>query len=181
MTKKNILSLFTDRYSCRAYDIRPVEKEKLDAVMAAACMAPSACNKQPWRYFVITETKLLDELRQKAFGPPVSNKFVKEAPVLIAVGVKKDLVVHGIVPAIKGIPYQFIDVGISTDHLMLQATELGLATCWLGWFNIKAAEKILKLPSDIKLCGLISLGYPKDEPPQEKQRRPVNDTVRFIT
>jgi nitroreductase len=176
----SILPIIKNRFSCRAYDTRPVEKEKLDAVMEAARLAPSACNKQPWRYFVVTNTAILNELRKKVFAPPVSNKFVNEAPVLIAVGYKKDPVVHGIVPFIKGIPYHFIDVGISTDHLMLQATELGLATCWLGWFNIKAAHKIIKPPHNVKLCGFITLGYSRDADIPEKKRLSSSDVITEI-
>ncbi len=128
----------------------------------------------------MTDAAALNELRKKAFGPPVSNKFVNEAPVLIAVGYKKDPIVHGIIPFIKGIPYQFIDVGISTDHLMLQATDLGLGTCWLGWFNVKAAEKIIKPPHNVKLCGFISLGYPRDNEIPEKKRLDRDEVITDI-
>ncbi|MFC1808733.1 nitroreductase family protein [Candidatus Omnitrophota bacterium] len=175
------LSCIENRYSCRSYDSRAVEEEKINIIMEAACKAPSACNKQPWRYFVVTNEDMLTKLREKAFGPPVPNTFVNEAPVLIAVGYKKDPIVHGVVPFIKGVPYQFIDVGISTDHLMLQATECGLGTCWIGWFNVKVARKILNISPSIQLCGFITLGYPADESIPEKKRRPTEKIVSYLS
>lgn len=176
---KTILPAIAERYSCRSYTDQPVDQETLDSILEAARRAPSACNKQPWRYYVVRSLEMLREVRAHCFAPPVANRFVNDAPVLVGVGIKKDVLVHGVVPFIKGIPYQYIDVGISTDHLMLQATALGLATCWIGWFDVKAARRVLSIPSSVEPCGFISLGYPADEKSTEIKRLPKEKIATF--
>jgi nitroreductase len=174
------MELFKERYSCRNYLDKEVEKEKLEQIINAALLAPSACNKQPWRYFVVTSKEILEQLKLQCFGGMINN-FVQKVPVLIAVGIKKDIVTHTIAGGlIKNIPYHYIDVGISTDHLMLKATDIGLATCWIGWFNKKNAEKILNTTKGVSLCGFIALGYSADEKVPEKKRESIDKVVRWV-
>lgn len=151
------------RYSVRSYLDRPVEKEKLDTVLEAARLAPSASNVQEWRFVVVQDA----ETRKKIVPAANNQTFVGEAPVVIAccaTNIEK-------VMRCGQIAYP-IDVAIAIEHMALQAVEEGLGTCWIGSFYEDQVKDILGIPEDVRVVELLTLGYPADKP-KPKSRVPV--------
>ncbi|MBN2718311.1 MAG: nitroreductase family protein [Deltaproteobacteria bacterium] len=155
------------RHSVRSYQKTPVEPEKLDAVLNAARLAPSANNRQEWRFVVVTDKDTRRELAKAA----KNQTFVGEAPVVIACAAKTD---HHVMSC--GQLCYPIDVTIAIDHMTLAATALGLGTCWIGAFFTDEVRAILNIPDDIEVVELLTLGYPTTEP-QEKRRLPLAEIV----
>lgn len=150
----NVSEAIRKRYSVRSYQDRPVEEEKLQRVMEAARFAPSANNKQEWRYVVVQDPETRKKLSEIARG----QRFVAEAPVVIAACAVTD----NHVMTCGQLCYP-IDVAISIDHLTLQAVEEGLGTCWIGAFFEDRAKELLGIPETVRIVDLVTLGYPADE------------------
>ncbi len=143
----------------------------IERCLEAAAYAPTACDKRGVR-IIITEGKVKDELADEALGiAPVKNTWAKGAPVIAVFAVDKDMITHRIAPAISKVKYDFIDVGIAGQHFALQATELGLGTCWIGWFKVKKAAGLLGLPSNWKIEAMMAVGFPARQPPPETGNR----------
>jgi nitroreductase len=177
MTVKEIIA---QRRSIRRYLDKPVEREKILACLEAARLAPSADNVQPWRFVVIDDPELKARFSKEVFsGIYAFSKFAAKAPVLVLILVQPHLLAHGIGKQVQDVTYYLIDVGIAGEHIVLQAEELGLGTCWIGWFNIRKARKILNIPKKYKIISLISLGYFDKRPPKEKKRKSLEEIVRF--
>lgn len=148
-----LLTQIQKRYSVRSYQPRPVEKEKLLAVLEAARLAPSAKNFQEWRFVVVQE----QGTRQKLMAAANNQAFVGEAPVVIACCATN--VDH--VMRCGQLSYP-IDLAIAIDHMTLQAVEEGLGTCWVGSFYEDQVKTVLGIPKGIRVVELLALGYPKD-------------------
>ena len=167
------LELAKKRKSVRKYQNRPVEEEKLLQVLEAARMAPSAHNNQPCRFIVIID----GELREKVIS---TSKFawLKSAPALIVVCGD-----HGRSwRRYDGKDHCDIDVAIATDHLTLEAAELGLGTCWVCLFDPEKCHEILGLPDQLEPVALIPIGYPAGEGEREgpgKKRLSLKETVHW--
>lgn len=169
------------RESVRKYSPRPIPPEVITKCLEAAKLAPSACNSQPWFFIVVDDKKAKDELADRAFSGIYSiNSFAKEAQVLVVVITEKNKYAVRMGGYLRSTQYSLIDVGIACEHFVLQATELGVGTCWLGWFNEKAAKKFLKIPREAKVDIIISMGYPMEENPKEKIRKSLDKIRRFI-
>lgn len=162
--------LIRQRYSVRAYKPDPVEEEKLEAVLEAARLAPTAANRQPFRILVIPTAGREDELRRIYRR----DWFVKAPLVLCACAAVEEGWVR-----MDGKPYVDVDVTIAMDHLILAATDLGLGTCWIAAFDPAAAREILELPRGIEPVIFTPLGYPADRP-GPKQRKPISDLVQRL-
>ena len=163
--------LVARRQSCRAYLNRPVERELIDRCLEAARLAPSACNSQPWRFIVIDREPVRTELAEQACTGLYSlNKFVLQAPVIVVVVTERSKYTARLGGQFRGIQYSLVDIGIAGEHFDLQAAELGLGTCWLGWFNEKRANKILGLPRSARIDIMFSMGYPERETIRPKKR-----------
>ncbi len=174
------LELVKKRRSVRKYSAKPVPREVMDRCLEAARLAPSACNSQPWHFIIVDDKKLKDELTDKVFSGVYSmNSFAKNAPVLIVVVTERSNYIARLGGYFKGVQYSLIDIGIACEHLILQAEEEGLGTCWLGWFNENAVKKILGLPREKKIDIIISMGYPEKAEAPEKARRSLNEIRRF--
>ncbi|OGV67832.1 MAG: hypothetical protein A3K19_28635 [Lentisphaerae bacterium RIFOXYB12_FULL_65_16] len=159
------LRLVQARGSCRHYDAgRPVPREIIESCIEAARLAPSACNRQPWRFIIVDDAAKRRELCDTARLAGIPHPWWDEVPVFVALCARLDLITHRVAPAISGIPYYLLDVGIAGEHFVLAATEQGLGTCWIGWFSEKAVRKVLHIPRNVRVASLISLGYPADEP-----------------
>ncbi len=162
--------LIASRCSVRAYQARPVEKEKLDRILAAAVIAPTAANRQPFRMIVVPTRGREDELRRV-----YSRDWFVQAPLVIcACGVEAEAWRRR-----DGRGYVDIDVTIAMDHLILAAHDLGLGTCWIGAFDPAAAREVLRLEPGLEPLLFTPLGYPAG-PPRPKVRRPLTDLVRFL-
>ena len=172
--------LVQNRRSVRRYTDQPVEREKILACLEAARLAPSADNVQPWRFLVIDDAEMKKKFADGVFSGIYSkSKFASKAPVLILLLARLDIVANRIGKQIQGIHYYFIDAGIAGEHAVLQAEDLGLGTCWIGWFNTRKARKIAKIPSKYKIVSLLSLGYPERKPGREKKRKALSEIAWF--
>ena len=164
-----LLSQIKNRYSVRSYQPRPVEKEKLLAVLEAARLAPSAKNFQEWRFVVVQD----EATRRKLMVAANNQAFVGEAPVVIACcATNTDYVMR------CGQASYPIDLAIAIDHMTLQAVEEGLGTCWVGSFYEDQVKLILGIPEKVRVVGLLTLGYPKDRI-RPKSRLPLDQITSF--
>ena len=163
------LGLAKKRYSSRAYKSGPVEDEKLQQVLEAAQLAPTACNLQPFRLIVIHTKGREAELRRI-----YSSSWFTQAPLVIcACSIPSESWKRR-----DGKNYCEVDVTIAMDHLILSAASLGLGRCWIGAFNPDAAREILGLPDDVEPIAFTPLGYPADSPGR-KSRKALDEIVRY--
>jgi nitroreductase len=176
-----LIDLIHQRQSVRRYTDTQVETEKLERCLEAAALAPSACNAQPWKFIVVDEPKLVKTLAKETWNKLVSfNRFVEQAPLIIVITIEKSPFVPTIGGRIKNIEYPLIDIGIAAEHFCLQATEEGLGTCMLGWFNEKAVQKLLQIPKNRRIGLLISVGYaPEDYRMRRKIRKKSLKVVSY--
>ena len=171
----SFLDLVKKRQSCRKYLPASVPRDVLERCLEAARLAPSACNSQAWRFIVVTEPSLRARLVEKAFsGVYAMNGFAKEAPVLVVVVTERSKYVAQVAGATRGTQYNLIDIGIACEHFILQATEEGLGTCWIGWFDQKGVREVLGLSKHDCLDIVISVGYPADAQ-REKVRKTTGE------
>ncbi len=169
------------RYSVRKYLDKKVDRELIKKCVEAARIAPSAENVQPWRFLVIDDPEKLNELKKAAFSGVYSvTKWANSAPVIIVVLAKTDILANTIGTFLQGTQFYLIDIGIATEHLILQATELNLGTCWIGWFNEKKTRKILNIPSKYKIVSLVTLGYFEFNEKRTKKHRKKLDKILFF-
>lgn len=174
----NFLDLANRRHSLRKYAATPVPRAILDRCLEAARLAPSACNSQPWHFIVADREPLRTQLAAAAFSGLYSmNAFAKSAPVLIVAIRTSSRASAAIGGAVRGIQYGLIDVAIACEHIVLQAAEDGVGSCWLGWFNEKAVRKLLGISRTNRVDTIISLGYPAEETGRQKIRREL-DAIR---
>lgn len=164
----NLYELIQKRQSDRKYDSRPVNRDMVIKCLEAARLAPSACNSQPWKFVVVDEPELLKEMASAAAGMGM-NKFAAQAPVIVAVVLEKMNFTASIGSVIKDKEYSLLDVGIAVEHFCLQATELGLGTCILGWFDEKKVKKLLGI-GNRRVPLLITLGYAAGEHRQKSRK-----------
>ena len=158
------------RYSVRAYKPDAVEDEKLQQVLEAGVLAPTACNLQPFRLVVARTREHLDALK-KVYRAP----FFTQAPVII--GIYADLSTAWV--RRDGKSYADVDAAIVMDHIILAATELGLGTCWIGAFDAQAARDFAGLGAGWEPVAFTPLGYPASVRP-EKRRKPLDDLVTYL-
>ena len=172
--------ILRNRRSIRRYLPTPVDPEKLRACLEAARLAPSAHNAQPWRFVVVDDPELKNRLTSAAFSGIYSgSKFAAQAPIIIVLLVKRGLVAHHLGGRLQNVHYHLIDMGIAGEHFVLQAEELGLATCWMGWFNYRRVRKALKIPRKFKVVAMMPVGYAEKRPTREPPRKTFEEVVTF--
>ncbi len=154
------------RYSCRSYADRPLEKKQLDMIIEAARQAPSAKNLQDWRFVVVTDKATKKKLAVAANG----QTFIENAGAIIVACTVSDHVMR------CGQAIGPIDVSIALEHMCLQATELGLATCWIGSFYADKVRAVVGIPEEVEIIELLALGHPADSP-KEHRREPIETIV----
>jgi nitroreductase len=169
------------RQSVRKYQEKPVEREKIEMLIEAVHIAPSACNSQPWKLIIVDDPELKDEVAKATFSKTIAfNKFAVQAPVIAVLVIEKARLIAQIGGSIKNQEYPEYDIGIAADHFCLQAAELGLGTCMIGWFDEKKIQQLLNIPRKRKIGLLITLGYPPaDYKLRKKIRKPVNEIWSF--
>jgi nitroreductase len=175
-----LMEIIARRHSVRGYQDKPVEKEKILQIVEAARLAPSTSNVQPWRFIVVEDPRLRDALVKKGMGLAVPNRWAKEAPIIIVICAHLDWIVHRVGAKVADLQYYLLDIGIAGEHMVLTATEIGLGTCWIGWFRVKAIKKILNIPKGWKVAALVTLGYPKEEGPPKSRTRLGLDEILFF-
>jgi len=158
------------RKSVRAFKDTEVPEEIITRILNAAKMAPSANNRQEWRFVVVRNQETRKKLAQAAFG----QSFIAEAPLVIACCAETEENVM----ACKQLCYP-IDVAIVVDHITLLAAAEGLGTCWIGAFSEDQVKKVLGIPKDIRVVTLLPIGFPQNPLPIEKYRLPLKNIVRY--
>lgn len=163
-----VMEAIRGRRSVRSYSSKSVEKEKLTAVMEAARLAPSARNRQKWKFIVVTDPEVKEKLFEACNGQPS----IKEAPAAI--------VVCGEEPGIMacGQPVETVDASIAMSFIILKAYEEGLGTCWLGHFDQYKVKAALKIPEEVFAVAVTPLGYPA-ESPDARPRKKLDEVVSF--
>lgn len=159
------------RQSDRKYKNQPVEKEKLIQCLETARISPSANNSQPWKFIVVDDFEKKEQIAECSIGLGM-NKFTHQCPVLVAVVLEQQNFMSTIGSMIKNKNYCLFDIGIAVNQFCLQAADLGLGTCIIGWFDEKKIKKILGVRNR-RIPLLISVGYP-DAPTRDKVRKPLD-------
>lgn len=177
----DLLDLIQKRQSVRRFSGRSVEHEKILQCAEAARLAPSASNSQPWSIIIADKPELSAALAETTYDSYLTfNRFVSQAPVIVALVIEKTRVITKIGSLIKDRDFQWTDHGIAATHFCLMATEVGLGTCMLGWFNEKKAKELLGIPRNKRVSMLIAVGYPPEDYPQRKKiRKPFEEIVFF--
>ena len=173
----NFTEIAMNRQSCRKYDAsKVVESEKIQAILQAARLAPSACNGQPYRLTVCTGESA--KAVAKATMGMGMNRFAKDAPVLVVLSEEPYVKTAAAGSKLKKNDYRSMDIGIVAAYLTAEATAQGLGTCILGWFDDAAVRKICDLDAPVRL--VITLGYAAaDDPLREKKRKRLEDLVQY--
>jgi len=175
------IDLVSKRQSDREYLDKDVDKELVNQCLEAARLAPSASNSQPWTFVVIDEPELKNKVAAKTIGPLKSfNKFTPQSAVVVAIVLEKPKVITEAGGRIKNKEYPLIDIGIAAENFCLQAAELGLGTCMIGWFDERAIKKLIHVPKDKSIPLLITLGYtPESYKTRKKIRKDFKRVVRY--
>ncbi len=164
----DILSAIKGRRSIRKYSSRPVEDKKLLRVLEAARLSPSARNQQKWKFIVVKDSEIREELTE-AIGQP----FVGEAPViLVCCGTEPESIMRG------GQPRYTVDLSIATAYMILEAYMQGLGTCWLGSFDESMVKDVLDIPEKVRVVAITPLGYPAESPVQ-KPRKGLEEIISY--
>lgn len=173
--------LINRRQSVRKYQGKPVEKQKIEKLINAVHISPSACNSQPWKLIIVDEPELKNKVAKATFNKAISfNKFAEEAPVVAVLVIEKAKTIAQIGGLIKNQEYPEYDIGIAAAHFCLQAAELGLGTCMIGWFNEKKIQELLNIPKKRKIGLVITLGYPPENYKlRNKIRKPAKEICGF--
>ena len=171
--------LILSRQSVRRYAGTAVEPEKLNQCLEAARLAPSASNSQPWKYIVVDQEPLRTEVAKATFSDiKLINKYTLQAPVMIVIVMEKAKLLTRLAMIVKKKEWPLIDIGITAEHFCLQAAELGLGTCMIGWFEEDKIKKLLQIPLVKSIGLLISVGYAVDGyPHREKIRKTMEEIV----
>ena len=178
--EKTLLALIAQRKSVRQYRPDKIPREKIDRILEAARLAPSACNSQPWSFIVADTEPVRTSLARAAFGGLYGmNKFAMAAPVLLTVITERSKFIAGLAGQFRGIQYSLVDIGIACAFLSLAAEAEGVGSCLLGWFDEKAVKSVLGLPRGARVDLMLSLGYSADEKPVEKKRKTPGETWRY--
>ncbi len=173
----SFLDLVKKRQSDRAYLDKPVETDKLDRIIEAARLAPSACNGQPWKLIVVTDPekryKIADAVTSKMLS---MNHFSKQAPVQIVLVEENSNFTSTVGGWMKNKHYPHLDLGIVASHICLAAADEGLGSCMLGWCDEKKVRKVLEIPSNKRVMLVILLGY-SNQPLRDKNRKSTIEIV----
>lgn len=157
----SVLDIIKKRQSIRKYLSRPVEEEKLRSILEAARLAPSSSNSQPWHFIVVKDKDMIKRIVNAVpLGVTAINKFIGQAPIII-VGCVTPGMFHKIT-SLLGRENHVIDVSIAMEHMVLEAEELGLGTCWIGWFDEGKIKQLLNVPRAAKVVAMLALGYPAE-------------------
>ncbi|MFW5886537.1 MAG: nitroreductase family protein [Bacteroidota bacterium] len=177
---ESFLNLVKNRQSVRAYKTNPVEKEKIERCLEAARLAPSACNAQPWKFIVVDNPTLKNQVAETTSNKLLPlNHFTKQAPVHVIITREKANITSRIGQFVRDKEFPVMDIGIAAEHFCLQATAEGLGTCMLGWFNENKVKELLSIPKNKRAELIITLGYPKDETIRTKKRKPIEEIYSF--
>jgi nitroreductase len=154
----DVFEAIRTRRSIRKYRQEPISDEKLDMILEAACLAPSAGNRQPWRFIVVQNAH-----RKKQVAQIANNQaFLKDAAAIIV----------GVGDPDASTNWHEKDSMIALEHIVLAATALGYGTCWIGAFDEDALKRLLKIPTQMKVVALLPIGIPAEKPAPTPRKKP---------
>lgn len=175
-----LMKIISERRSVRLFDpSKPVEDNQLRQILEAARLAPSSNNTQPWHFVVVRDENTRERISNAAPLGAAACKWMRNAPVIIACCGKPDLLKHKSVGQLFDKDFFKVDITIAAEHIVLAAKELGLGTCWIGWFDEKKVRSILRVPSDVRVLALLPVGHPKGDWPPAKKRKPLDEIVSY--
>ena len=173
------LELVQSRQSDRAYLDTPVEREKIERILEAVHLAPSACNAQPWKFIVVTNPEKRMQVAEATSNKVLSmNHFSRHAPVQVVVLEESANFTSNLGGWISKKHYPHIDLGIAAAHISLAAADEGLGSCIIGWCDEKKVQKTLDIPKNKRVMLIILLGY-SSQPLREKKRKPMQEIVSW--
>lgn len=174
----NFTEIAENRQSCRSYDPgREVEKEKLEAILSAARLAPSACNGQPY-HFTLCRGEAAKQVEKACMGMGM-NKFAADAPAVLVISEKPYCKSAALGAKVKNNDYRSIDIGIAAAYITAEATTQGLGSCILGWLDSEKIQEICHLTGAVRL--VITLGYAKEgDKLREKKRRDMEELASWL-
>jgi len=180
MENEPFINLVKHRTSCRSYECGPVPRVHLERMLEAARLAPSACNKQPWRFAVVEDETIRMRLINESFLKGIPMRWAENAGAIIVLGMEKSVITHKVATKVSGVDYPLLDLGIAGEHLVLQAEELGLGTCWIGWIKPKKVREIVAWPRTIEPVSLITVGRPVSKDRKTRPRLAVENIVKWL-
>ena len=173
------LELVRNRQSDRAYLDKPVETEKLERVLEAARLAPSACNSQPWKFIVVTDPEKRMQVAEATASKALSmNHFTRQAPLQLVLVEENANFTSTLGGWATNKHYPHIDLGIVASHITLAAADEGLGSCIIGWCDEKKIRKALNIPKNKRVMLVILLGY-SDQPLREKKRKTKEEIISY--
>jgi nitroreductase len=173
-------ALVKKRRSIRKYVDKPVEREKILKCLEAARLAPSAENTQPWRFIILDDPAVRERVGRRAFsGIYLPTCFALKAPVLIVILAKLDVITNRIAAHLQNCQFYLLDIGCAVQQMALEALEMEIGTCWIGWFNGKKVKQELKIPDKYHVVALLSMGYAEEWPTEEKRRKEMEEIAWF--
>jgi len=167
----SILNIIKERRSVRKYKPDPIPQDALLRVLEAARFSPSGKNLQPWKFILVMD----ESLKQRLVEASVRQSFIAEAPLVVVACGFPDRCYSRMGNYMKSWP---VDVAIALEHLILQAQEEGLGTCWIGAFEEKEVKSVLEIPDEVRVLALTPLGYP-DELPSSRSRKGLDEIISY--
>ena len=173
----NFKEIIETRQSCRAFDpSREIEEEKLEAILQAARLSPSACNGQPY-FITVCKGEAAKKVAKATQGMGM-NKFASDAPILLVISEMPYVPTAALGAKVKKNDYRSIDIGIVSAYITAEATCQGLGSCILGWLDDAEIRNVCSLDAPVRL--VITLGYPKDDKIRIKKRKDMSDLVKIV-
>ena len=160
----SLVDVVLSRRSIRRYEQKEIPKDVLDKILDAARQAPSAANKQPWHFIVVTDPEIKKELSKGMF-----NRFIKDTPVTIVGCAHKDLIAG---------KWSIVSTTIALQNMVIAAWAMGVGSCWIGDFNQEKVKKLLGIPERWNVVALVSFGYPAEKP-QPRKKKSIEEIVSF--
>ena len=175
-----VLDLLQTRQSDRGYTEKKVEQEKLERILEAGRISPSACNSQPWKFIVVDDPTLKNSLADATSSRLLGmNHFTKQAPVHIVIVREKGNFTSTIGSKIKKKDFSLMDIGIAAIQMCIQARAEGLGSCMLGWFDEGKVKKLLHVPASKRVELIITLGYADNPVIRDKKRKSPGDIISY--
>lgn len=160
MRLMSLLDVILRRRSIRRYENKEISKDMLDKIVEAGRQSPSAANRQPYRFVIVTDSEIKKELKGRF------SRFLKDAPVVIVGCANPKALLTG--------KWATVDTTIALENMALAAWSLGIGSCWIGSFNEEKTKELLKIPENWKVVALVTFGYPAEQP-KPRKKKPTNE------
>lgn len=175
---KNFFDLIASRESCRNFSDRNVDRQTLISLIEAARLSPSACNSQPWSFYIACGKKVKDVAECVQYLG--SNQFTSNCPAFTVVVEENAVLYERITRLFKNDEFASIDIGLAVAHYCLAATDLGLSTCIMGWLNEEKLKEVLNIPAEKHIRLVIATGYAATDTLRKKSRKDLDSIMHFI-